>query len=112
MKAQRQPMADAMPSIRAGATSAPTLVPLVKMPFPSDRSRGSMVRATMRIAAGQLAASVMPSSRRNTMRLTNPEASPVAAETTDQSRTAAPNAHRRCSRSSKGPTAIWENMYA
>ena len=101
-----------MPRIRAGATSAPMLVPLVKIPFPSDRSRGSIERATMRIAAGQLAASAMPSSRRKTIRLTNPDASPVAAETSDQSRTAAPNAHRRCNRSSRGPTAIWENMYA
>src|SRR5690242_16209211 len=59
-KVPRQPNADEMARIRAGATRAATLVPLVKMPLPKARSRGSRARATMRVEAGQLADSITP----------------------------------------------------
>ena len=42
------------------APTAPTLVPLVKIPLPSARSFAGRALATMRIAAGQLADSATP----------------------------------------------------
>ena len=103
-KALRQSKADVIANMSAGAIRAPTLVPLVKNPLARERWAGSKVRATIRVAPGQLAASAIPNKSRKTTSPTNPVARPVAMETADHSTTAMPNAHRRWKRSINGPT--------
>ena len=99
-----------MPKIKPGATSAARLVPLVKMPLPSVRSRGSIIRAITRMPPGQLADSTIPRNSRKISKATKPFANPVSTETKDHRHTADANAQRRLTRSRIGPTAICETV--
>ena len=75
--------------MRVGAINAPTLVPLVKMPLPRERSFSGRARATIRKAAGQFADSAAPSSNRKNNKLAKPAESDVSP---DAKR---PNEHRQ-----------------
>ena len=89
-KVHRQPTWAEIVRIKMGATRAPTLVPLVKIPFPIGRSPGGSSRDTTRSAAGQFADSVTPSNKRNSTSPANPPANPVKAQDADHATTAHP----------------------
>lgn len=72
-----------------GATSAPTAVPLWKMPLPRPRSSGGSMLAVTRRAQGQLNDSPTPSPARVTASIRAPDAQAAEAPASDQRATAA-----------------------
>ena len=106
----RHPAACATVKISSGAINAPTLCPLVKMPFPIGRSRSGNARDTIFNAPGQFGASVIPNKIRKTAKLANPEVSAVVNPTSDHSSTAPPYEVRKFRRSISPPTTNCESV--
>ena len=68
MNAQYQPYASVIHGTMSGATTAPMLVPELKMPVANARSRFGNHSATILIDAGKFPASPMPSANRAAMK--------------------------------------------
>ena len=68
MNAQYQPYASVIHGTMSGATTAPMLVPELKMPVANARSRFGNHSATTLIDAGKFPASPMPSANRAAMK--------------------------------------------